>query len=465
VETSSQSKPTGPVTVGIDVGTTSVKALAVDQDGRVLERVRLPHVLHVDGEGAFCHDAGAAWWDGPQRALVRLAHWRPVAVAVAAMMPSMAVVDGAGQPVGPGLLYGDVRGRRPDGEAERADPTGSGETARLAAWAMADARRREVPAAGCWPALAVAGAALSGVAAVDLGTAFASGPLLGSTGWDPQACAEAGITPEQLPAMVMPGERVAPLRSWPGVALELPADLVAGSVDGFCEQLVSGVAGPGEALVILGSTLVAWVGCPGWPTVDGLWTVPHTTEGLALVGGASNAGGLWVDWADRVLAAAGPAERPRDVPLWQPWIRGERTPWFDPELRAGMQGGLLSQDAGALRRAALEASAFTVRNLLERAPTAPTRLVVSGGGVRNRDWLQALADTVNQPVEPVAVPEGGAFGAAFLARVGVGLDPTLNHAARWARTADPVEPDRAWVGATGERYERWCRLVPPPPGR
>src|SRR5205807_6252290 len=99
------------VTVGIDIGTTAVKAVAVDEDGRVQARARIPHDLHVPAPDRLEHNAYEAWRRGPLTALDQLARADALAVAVAAMVPSLTAVDSSGRPITPGLLYGDGRGR------------------------------------------------------------------------------------------------------------------------------------------------------------------------------------------------------------------------------------------------------------------------------------------------------------------------------------------------------------------
>ncbi|HMJ75669.1 MAG TPA: FGGY family carbohydrate kinase, partial [Iamia sp.] len=103
----------GDVTVGIDIGTTSVKAVAADADGTVLARARLPHDVRTPVPGAFEHDVDHAWRANVLGALDAVARGRPVAgVAVSAMVPSLGVVHADGTAAGPGLLYGDHRGVR-----------------------------------------------------------------------------------------------------------------------------------------------------------------------------------------------------------------------------------------------------------------------------------------------------------------------------------------------------------------
>jgi len=459
-----------PLVVGLDVGTTSVKALVVDEDGAVVSRSRLPSGLSIGPGGRFEHDAGRTWWEGPRAALSRavtpLAGRGPSAVAVSAMMPSVAAVGPSGEPLGPGLLYGDKRAAHDEAEGgaqpeDGRDPTATGEMARLASWAAS----QQPLARGFWPAQAVANASLGGEGVIDLASAFASGTLFNGSGWDAVSCAAAGVLPGHLPRVAMFGEAVGHVPAalaGPGPAGDVV--LGAGSVDGMCEQLVSGAVNDGDVLVALGSTLVVWLVVPGWPDeVAGLWRVPHIAAGKAMVGGASNAGGMWVDWADRVLRPAEEASRPWEIPIWWPWGRGERVPWHDPSLRVGLAGADLSHSAADLRRAALEASGFVVRDIVERAAgtgVRPLRYIASGGGSSRWDWLQAISEVLGSAVVPMAVPEGAALGAAFLARISAGLEAGTDDAVRWASWSTACEPRPEWAQAAGERYRLWSEALP-----
>ncbi|MGH9208936.1 MAG: FGGY family carbohydrate kinase, partial [Acidimicrobiales bacterium] len=94
------------VTIGIDIGTTSVKAVAADGDGNVLARARIPHKLVFPAADRMQHDAAQAWRRGPRRALAEVDRSDARGVCVAAMVPSLTGVDRRGIPRTPGLLYG-----------------------------------------------------------------------------------------------------------------------------------------------------------------------------------------------------------------------------------------------------------------------------------------------------------------------------------------------------------------------
>ena len=434
----------GNVTVGLDIGTTSVKGLAVDDDGHVLAQVRVPHPIGIPAPDRFEHDANKAWRDGVRQA------WRevsagidPVAVNVVAMIPSLAAVDARGHALTPGLLYGDERGRR------TGRPTGApgdvGELLGFLGWC----REQAPDAAGFWPAQAVANHALGGEGAMDSISAMSAYPLFDGRGWDEDLLAESGVTADRLPRVVNGDTPIG----------EIDGALIGpGGIDAFGEQLVAGAEAPGDVLVICGTTLITWIVTDEWVEVPGLWTIPHSTPGLTLVGGPSNAGGLFLNWATHLLAR-GDDPVPDRVPVWSPYVRGERTPLHDPDRRAVLDGLDLTHGPGALRRAAFEAAGFVVRHHLDLSGLSANRLVLTGGGTRVPEWVQALADGTGLPADVVAVPEGGALGSAFFARLAAGLETDATAARRWARIDRRVEPDPAWVDACASRYHRFRELA------
>ncbi len=375
------------------------------------------------------------------------------------MVPSLGAVDRtSGRAVGPGLLYGDHRGEREGVDVEA--PGDSGELLAFLRWSATSCPT----ATGFWPAQAVANHALTGRAAIDTTTAMTAHPLFDMVGWDAGLAESCGVAVAALPDIVPGFEPVGRvLEGLPGAG----ALVGGGAIDAMGEQLVAGADEPGDVLVICGGTLITWGVVSEWAEVPGLWTIPHTAPGRVLVGGPSNAGGLFQDAVSRWIGLRSPVPPPGgldpgDVPVWLPYVRGERTPLHRRDLRAELHGAGLHHGRAALRRAAYEAAGFVVRHHLDLAAAAglePRRIVATGGGVRSPVWMQALADTTGLPVDVVAVPEGAALGAAFMARCVAGLETSTSDASRWAATARTVEPDPAWVDPCTERYERFRALT------
>jgi xylulokinase len=441
-------------TVGIDIGTTSVKAVAADADGTVLARARVPHEVHTKAPGEFEHDIDQAWRTNVLDALAQVAGGLEVAaVNVSAMVPSLGAVDADGAAVGPGLLYGDGRGERAGHDPTR--PGDSGELLAFLAWHATNTPE----AHGYWPAQAVANHALCGRGAIDSTTAMTAHPLFDFVGWDESLAAEAGTTPSALPDIVSGVASAGTVRE--GLA-GAGALVGGGTIDAFAEQLVAGADEVGDVLVLCGTTLITWGVIEEWRDVPGLWTIPHSAAGKTMVGGPSNAGGLFLERARRWLgpdAATGlDAVGPGDLPVWLPYVRGERTPLHRRDVRAELRDLALHHDGAHVLRAAYEAAGFVVRHHIDlgrEAGLEPRRIVATGGGTQVPAWVQSLADCTGLPVDVAAVPEGAALGSAFIARCVAGLEERMTDASRWATTARTVEPRPDWVDAAATRYERF----------
>ena len=466
---SSSARP-ATVTVGVDVGTTSVKALAVDEEGTVVARSRVAHSVVAPEPDILRHDAKRAWRAGPRRAFAEVtaqledgAH-RLAGVAVASMVPSLTAVNRQGVPQLPGLLYGDREGRVTSGAATEATllPGTMADAEGFLAWAKSacpDAR-------GYWPCQAVATHALSGTPAIDTGVTASLGALHTRGRWTADLLASLGVKESQLPAVVPMGQAAGTLRDGDTV-------ITGGTIDALCDQIVAGATEPGDVLVIFGATLIVWAVCEDWLVAPGLISYPHTTPERFLIGGPSNAGALFVDWARRLLRDTprpGPERErldarlgdPTRIPVWLPYVRGERTPFEDHSLRSNLYGLDIGSNGEELERAAYEASGFVVRRMLDRAGVKATRIVASGGGSRVTAWMASATDL---PVDTVAVPEGAALGAAYLARMAAGLETSLDDSHRWAAVGRRVEPDPAWVRAADARYAQFSELgtgAPPP---
>ena len=363
------------------------------------------------------------------------------------MVPSLTAVDADGIPDHPGPA---VRRQPRQGCGRR-------RTAWASWWARrqssCDGRLDEAPdAAGYWPAPAVANHALAGEAVIDFATAFTTLPLFDGTGWNARECADCGASVDRMPRVEGPGAAVGQVRNSQAV-------LAAGAIDAVCEQMVAGADEDGDVLVLCGTTLIVWATIPEWPR--GARAVDNSAHrsgqepdrgSRAMPVGCSSAGSIAL--SRRAIRRRHPGQ----VPVWSPYVRGERTPYHDPDRRAVLDGLNLAHDAASVRRAAYEASGFVVRQLIELGAAPVSRIVATGGGTRVEPWMQAIADATGLPVEVSGVPEGAALGAAFLARMAAGLESSIADAARWASVERTVEPDPAWKGPMEDRYGRFLEL-------
>jgi xylulokinase len=211
------------------------------------------------------------------------------------------------------------------------------------------------------------------------------------------------------------------------------------------------------------------------PTMDRLGrlhTFCHAVPGMWHVMGVTNGAGLSLRWLrdtfapgvayDELTAEAAKVPAASDGMLWAPYLFGERTPHLDPQARAAFVGITASHTRAHFVRAVLEGVAFSLRDTLTLfaelgIPVAQVRL--GGGGARGPLWRQIQADVYGQPVELLAAEEGGAFGAALLAAVGVAAWPSVEDAcAATVHVAQTIQPKDA--AAMDAAYARFRRVYP-----
>jgi xylulokinase len=188
--------------------------------------------------------------------------------------------------------------------------------------------------------------------------------------------------------------------------------------------------------------------------------------------GVTNGAGLSLRWFrdtfapgatyDDLTAEASLIPAGSDGLLWAPYLFGERTPHLDPEARAAFVGLTASHTRAHCVRAVMEGVAFSLRDtfsLFSELAIPVARIRLGGGGARGPLWRQIQADVYGQPVELLAAEEGGAFGAALLAGVGVGTWPTVEAAcAATIQVAETLAPKSAL--AMDESYATFRRVYP-----
>ena len=449
----------GPVTVGLDLGTGSARALAVAADGTVLGRGAQP--LRSRRDGARHEQDPAAWWEAVaaacREALAPLAAGRPVAaVATCATSGTVLLVDRDGRPASAALMYDDARAaehaRRLDLPASWALPKlhwlleergdGARDGLRLAHQPDVVARR------------------LTGHAVPsDASHALKTGYDPGEERWPESTDDVAGV----LPAVVAPGTQLGVVGTQAAQQTGLPAGtpVIAGMTDGCAAQIAAGALRPGDVNSVLGTTLVL-KGCSPDRIEDrahGVYS-HRAPDGGWLSGGASSSGAgvLLTAFPDEDLDVLGRAaarhERTRVVayPLVS---RGERFPFAAPDAQAFMLG---TPDGDGEHAAALMQGVALVERLcleaLERlgAPVAG-EISLTGGATRNARWSQLRADALGRDVRLPAQSES-AFGMAILAAAAAGGEPLVDAARRMSHTAAGLEPRDAMRAHLDEQYER-----------
>ncbi|MGI9112459.1 MAG: xylulokinase [Gaiellaceae bacterium] len=452
--------------VGLDVGTSGLKALAISPDGAVLARAERPYALASPHPGWAEHDP-EDWYVAAQGALAEL-DAEGASLGLSGQMHGLVVLDEGERVLRPAILWNDQRTAAECAEIEERvgldrliELTGNraltGFTAPKLLWLRRHepetyARIRYVLLPKDYVRLR-----LTGERAIDV--ADASGTLLLDV-------ANRRWSDEVLEALELPHEWLPPLHE--STAIGAAGDQAAGA-------LGVGIDVPGPLSIVLGTSGVVFAALPEYrPEPEArlhtfCHAVPDTWHAMGVM--LSAAGSL--HWLRRALGypsyddllgeAAGWAPGAEGL-LFQPYLQGERTPHADPDARGAFTGLSLRHDRGALVRALLEGIAYGLRDSLEllRELGVETEVGrVSGGGARSELWLEILASVLGLPLERTVVAEGAAYGAALLGGVRDGVYSDAHEAvATCVRVRDRIEPDPAWQAAYDDGYLRYRQLYP-----
>jgi xylulokinase len=246
----------------------------------------------------------------------------------------------------------------------------------------------------------------------------------------------------------------------------------AGAMDTWAGAIGSGAAIAGRAYDVAGTSEAVGLITQARVAARGLVTLPWAETAWQL-GGATQAGGDAARWAyealrvsgifEAAMARAGRIAPSDDLPLFLPYLAGERTPVWRADVRGAFHGLSRAQGGDAMLWSVLEGVAHAVRDVLESATQATgetlTEVRVSGGGARSAAWCQLKADVLGVNVMRGRDIETGLLGCAIVGAVGLGLYPTLAAGADAMGKIDRVfAPQRAHAALFARRAERYRRL-------
>lgn len=477
---------TGAYLMGIDLGTTTCRAVIFDLNGTEVAsafretRVAYPRPLwaEVDPED---------WWTDTC-AVVREAIARAnapatriAAVGLSGLMHAPVLLDETGKPVTPAQLWMDQR-CAPQADALRSElaragpptrlPVGTGQSAPKLRW-LAErapeilARARHFVLPKDFVRYRLTGALLT-----DVSDAGGTGLYDRARGqWDAEVVGRVGLPFELLPSIAasasLAGQVTSRAAEETGLAAGTP--VAVGGADTLCTRLGVGILAPDEACLYLGTA--AWVsvmkghGPDGQPIIRGFGAT--STTGAAL---------RWLrdifdpeasdDHADYSALQRAAAEVPRGAAgiFFLPHLMGERGPRPDPLARGALVGLTLHHGRPHLVRAVLEGTAFQLRRVVDErlrsddGACALTSGVACGGGARSRLWIQILADVTSLALRVPSVVESAALGAAILGAAAADVCSTAEAATRMIHYSNCFEPRPAATSDYDRLYVRYCRL-------
>ena len=456
--------------LGIDIGTASSKAVLAGPDGVIVARAACDHAMSSPRPGLYEHDAEDVWWADVValcRELLPKSDGKVAAVGVSGIGPCVVPCDADDRPLRPAILYGvDTRAEAEVeeltellGADEILERGGSSLSSQALGPKLAWLRRNEPEVWALtrrWHmASSFTVARLTGTWILDHHSASQCDPLydLDASDWN-RDWADLVAPGLPLPPLAWAGEVVGHVQQ-AGAAetgLEPGTPVIAGTVDAWAEAVSVGVRGPGDLMLMYGSTMFLVLGVDEPARNPSIWTTRGIDRGsLTVAAGMATSGSLtaWLrelfggpPFADLVGEAAEVAPGSNGL-LVLPYFAGERTPILDPNARGTVIGLTLGHGREHLYRAALEGIGFGVRHNLEViAPKTAPRAVAVGGGTGGDLWPQIVSDITGVPQEIPRETIGACYGDALLAAEGAGLVPVGTTWAVPQRTLAP-RPEHA----------------------
>lgn len=434
-----------PTALGLDLGTSGLKVLLMDQAGGVIATADRPLATQRPFPGAS-EQQPEDWWQALDSAMVELARTAPDAmravgaIGLSGQMHGLVCLDAADQPLGPAILWNDNRARDqaaraallPGLEARAGLRPAPGLTACKLDWLAEHApeiRSRTARITFCKDWLRLR---MTGIHATD--PCEAAGSLLldeARRDWSDDSLRAFGLTRAMLPAVVEGPQATGPLHAdlaarW-GIAGR-PV-VVAGAGDGAAGAIGIGAVRPGTGFISIGTSAQISVAQDRYTPAPGstLQVLAHGLPGLWYRAAALQSGAVALAWAAELtghkvpdlLAAAETLDPASPAPIFLPYLAGERTPHDNPDARGVLFGLLADHGAAHVGLAVLQGLAFALADghaALARLGPMPARLSITGGGARSALLCRLTASVLDCPLDLLAEGQAGAaLGAARLA--------------------------------------------------
>ncbi|MBD0735570.1 xylulokinase [Streptomyces sp. CBMA29] len=447
---------TGRVVLGVDSSTQSTKVLAVDVDsGAVLASGQAPHTV---SSGAGRETDPEVWWTALRDAIGQTGEYaaRAEGISVGGQQHGLVVLDAAGRPLRPALLWNDVRSA-PQAAAlvERhgaqwwAERFGSVPAASFTAakWAWLTEHEPEVAAAAAAVRLPhdFLTERLGGAAVTDRGDVSGTGWWAsGTETYDDGLLAEIGLDPALLPTVLGPGEEAGAVSASAGLSLRPGALVASGTGDNAAAALGLGL-GPGRAVLSLGTSGTVYAvsrrrptdasgTVAGFAAADGGWLPLACTLNCTLA----------VDKVAALLRLDREEVEPGGSVAFLPFLDGERTP--NLPYASGLLTGLRHDtSAGQVLQAAYDGAVFALLSALDQVlavDSAPSDqpLLLIGGGARGTAWLDTVRRLSGRAVQVPRAAELVALGAAAQAAALLTKEAPSAIALRWGTAAGALHP-------------------------
>ena len=476
--------------IGVDLGTSAVKLLLMDENGKICKIVSREYPLYFPHPG-WSEQNPEDWFvqsmEGIRELTADCDKSQVQGISFGGQMHGLVALDNQDQVIRPAILWNDGRtGKQTDylnqviGKDKLSEYTANiafaGFTAPKILWMKEN--EPEIFAKICKIMLPKDYLAykLSGSFCTEYSDA--SGMLLLDVEhkcWSEEMLGICGITKEQLPKLYESWEVVGTLKKEIAEELGLPesVNVIAGAGDNAAAAVGTATVGDGGCNISLGTSGTLFISSKkfGVDENNALHSFAHADGNYHLMGCMLSAASCNKWWMDEILKTkayqeeqAGITKLGENRVFYLPYLMGERSPHNDPDARAAFIGMSMDTTREDMTQAVLEGVAFGLRDSLEVARSigvSPERTKICGGGAKSPLWRKIIANVMNMKVDIIESEEGPGYGAAILAAVGCGVFSSVEEAAKkLVKIVATEEPDPELTAKYEERYQKFRKLYP-----
>ena len=476
--------------IGVDLGTSAVKLLLMDETGKIHKIVSKEYPLYFPQPG-WSEQNPQDWirqsMEGIKELTAQCDKSQIKGISFGGQMHGLVVLDEKDQVIRPAILWNDGRtGRQTDylnqeiGKKTLSRYTGNiafaGFTAPKILWMREKepenfARIRKIMLPKDYLAFY-----LSGEFSTDYSDA--SGTLLLDVEhkcWSEEMMEICGVRESQLPKLYESWEPTGAIKPEIAEELGIPQDvkIIAGAGDNAAAAVGTGTVGEGQCNLSVGTSGTVFISSKnfGVDEHNALHSFAHADGNYHLMGCMLSAASCNKWWMEEILRTKeyqveqdGIRKLGENPVFYLPYLMGERSPHNDPDARAAFVGMSMDTTREDMTQAMLEGVAFGLRDSMEAAKSTgltPKRSKICGGGAKSPLWRKIIANVMNMKIDRIESEEGPGYGAAILAAVGCGVFSSVEEAAgRLVKITDTEESDPQLAEKYEEKYQKYRKLYP-----
>lgn len=476
--------------IGVDLGTSAVKLLLMNGEGKIQKIVSKEYPLYFPNPG-WSEQKPEDWWEGTMEGLKELLSEcdksQVAGISFGGQMHGLVILDKDDQVIRPALLWNDGRTyeecdylNNVIGKDKLSEYTANisftGFTAPKILWVKNKEPENFAKIAKIMLPKDYIAYKLTGVHCTDVSDA--SGMLLfdvKNRKWSKEMCDICGVTEDQLADIYESYESVGTILPEIADILGISHDVkvAAGAGDNAAAAVGTGTVGDGMCNISLGTSGTIFISSEkfGVDKNNALHAFAHADGHYHLMGCMLSAASCNKWWMDEIIKTKDYGKEQENITklgenhvYFLPYLMGERSPHNNPNARATFIGMTMDTSREDMTQAVLEGVAFGLRDSLEVARSLGInieRTKICGGGAKSPLWKRMIANIMNLKVDVIESEEGPALGGAMLAAVACGEYASVEEAAeKIVKIAGTVEPEADLVAKYEERYQQFKKIYP-----